>query len=58
VRNTDFIDQAYVWDNFFVVQFSKKYLDKFGNIMKNIPVWNKAFSVSMIKPELKEFLFL
>ncbi|GAH27935.1 unnamed protein product, partial [marine sediment metagenome] len=23
VQNTDFIEQSYVWENFFVIQFSK-----------------------------------
>ena len=58
VQNTDFIEQSYVWENFFVIQFSKKYLNKFGEVMKDVPVWNDAFSISELKPELKEYLFL
>ncbi len=58
VQNTDFIEQSYVWENFFVIQFSKQYLDKFGEVMKDVPVWNDAFSISELKPELKEYLFL
>ncbi len=58
VRNTDFIEQSYVWENFFVIQFSKQYLDKFGEVMKDVPVWNDAFSISELKPELKDYLFL
>jgi len=58
VQNTDFIEQSYVWENFFVIQFSKKYLNKFGEVMKDVPVWNDAFSISELKPELKDYLFL
>ncbi len=58
VRNTDFIEQSYVWENFFVIQFSKQYLDKFGEVMEDVPVWNDAFSISELKPELAEYLFL
>jgi len=58
VKNTDFIEQSYVWENFFVIQFSKKYLNKFGEVMKDVPVWNDAFSISELKPKLKEYLFL
>jgi len=58
VRNTDFIEQSYVWEHFFVIQFSKQYLDKFGEVMKDVPVWNDAFSISELKPELADYLFL
>lgn len=58
VQNTDFIEQSYVWENFFVIQFSKQYLDKFGEAMREVPVWNDAFSISELKPELKDYLFL
>ncbi len=58
VRNTDFIEQSYVWENFFVIQFSKQYLEKYGEVMKDVPVWNDAFSISELKSELKDYLFL
>ena len=58
LENSDFIEQAYEWGDFFVIQFPKKYIKQFGTIRKKIPAWDDTFSVSMLKPELKHHLFL